>query len=348
MKFRHPVSATLAGDPVEFPVPVRRLRLFNPVRVFVFLCVLCGSSPFAFAEGYPSKPLRIVVPYPPGGFNDTLARTLGQKLTDAWKQPAVVDNRPGGGTTIGTNLVARAPADGHTLLIVSFAFAVNPGLYEKLPYDSARDFVPVILAAGTPNLLVVNPSLPVRSVGDLLGLAKKKSGGLNYASAGNGSSNHLSMELFKSLAGVDLVHVPYKGSVPAVTDLIGGQVDAMFDNVPNVIQHVKAGKLRALAVSSRERSAFLPEVPTVAESGVHNFDVSVWFGVVVPAGTPAPVVAKLNAEINRILGLADVVKLFHAQGVEPRGGSARDFTAFLRAQTAKWGKVVKDSGARPE
>lgn len=351
MEFRQSELAIMATNPVESQAPVHAAAHLNPVSGFAFLCVLCvlcGPSLLAFAEGYPSKPIRIVVPYPPGGFNDTLARTLGRKLTASWKQPVIVDNRPGGGTTIGTNLAAKAPADGYTLLIVSFAFAVNPSLYRELPYDSGRDFAPVILAAGTPNLLVVNSALAVKSVPEFVRLARSQAGGLNYASAGNGSSNHLSMELFKSLAGLNLVHVPYKGSAPAVTDLIGGQVDAMFDNVPNVIQHVKAGKLRALAVSSRERSAFLPDVPTVAESGVPGFDVSVWFGVVAPAGTPAPVVAKLNAEMNRILALADVAQLFRAQGVEPRGGSPREFAAFLLSQTAKWAKVVKDSGARAE
>jgi len=300
------------------------------------------------AGEYPEKPVRIVVPYTPGGFNDTLARTLAQHLGQAWKQAVVVDNRPGGGTTVGTGLVAKAPADGYTLLIVSFAFAVNPSLYASLPYDSVKDFTAVVLAAGTPNLLVVNPSLPVRSVPELVQLAKTRPGGLNYASAGNGSSNHLSMELFKSLAGVDMVHVPYKGSVPAVTDLIGGQVDVMFDNVPNVLQHVKAGKLRALAVSSGQRSPFLPQLPTVAESGVPAFDVSVWFGVVVPTGTPTTVVSRLNAEINRILKLPDVVELFHGQGVEPRGGTPAEFASFLRAQTMAWSKVVKDSGVKAE
>ena len=303
---------------------------------------------FAFAEGYPSKPIRIIVPYPPGGFNDTLARTLGQKLTESWHQPVMVDNRPGGGTTIGTNLAAKAAPDGYTLLIVSFAFAVNPALYASLPYDSDRDFTPVVLAASTPNLLVVNPQLPVKSVKELVSLAKSKPGKLNYASAGNGSSNHLSMELFKSLTGTDIVHVPYKGSAPAVTDLIGGQVDLMFDNAPNVLQQIKAGKLRALAVSSKERSPFVKELPSVAEAGVPGFDVSVWFGVVAPAGTPAPVVARLNAEINHALKLSNVVQLFHAQGVEPKGGSAEEFAAFLRIQTAKWAKVVKDSGTKAE
>jgi tripartite-type tricarboxylate transporter receptor subunit TctC len=301
-----------------------------------------------FAEDYPSKPIRIIVPYPPGGFNDNLARTLGQKLTEKWGQPVIVDNRPGGGTTIGTNLAAKSAPDGYTLLIVSFAFAVNPALYASLPYDTAKDFAPIVFAASTPNLLVVNPELPVKSVKELIALAKSKPGKLNYASAGNGSSNHLSMELFKSLTGVDIVHVPYKGSAPAVTDLIGGQVDVMFDNVPNVLPQVKAGKLRGLAVSSKERSPFIRDLPTVAESGVPGFDVSVWFGVVAPAGTPRSVVAKLNAEINGILKLDKIRQAFNNQGVEPAGGTPEGFASFLVAQTTKWAKVVRESGARAE
>jgi len=298
---------------------------------FHALLVLCLFSGIAQAESYPSKSIRIIVPYTPGGFNDTLARTLAQNLHEKWGQPVVVDNRPGGGTTIGTGLAAKAPADGHTLLIVSFAFGVNPSLYTQLPYDTQRDFAPVVLAAGTPNILVVNPQLPVKSLRDLVALARSKPGKLNYATAGNGSSNHLCMEMFKSMAGVELVHVPYKGSAPAVTDLIGGQVDVMFDNVPNVLQHVKAGKLRALAISSRERSPFAPDLPTVGEAGVPGFDVSVWFGVAAPAGTPPSVVAKLNTEINRILKLPAVVELFHNQGVEPLGGTPNAFAAFLRS-----------------
>ncbi len=340
---RAPLKGTRRAG-IEKKVLKRILR----VKHFFYLCVLCGSMPFAVAEGYPSKPIRIIVPYPPGGFNDTLARTLGQKLNQKWGQSVVVDNRPGGGTTIGTNLVAKAPADGHTLLVVSFAFGVNPSLYQQLPYDTRRDFAPVVLAAGTANVLVVNPQLPVKSVLDLIALAKAKPGKLNYASAGNGSSNHLSMELFKSMAGVDMVHVPYKGSAPAVTDLIGGQVDVMFDNVPNVLQHVKAGKLRGLAVSSKARSPFTPDLPTVAEAGVPGFDVSVWFGVVAPSGTPKAVVFQLNAEINRILKLPEVVESFHKQGVDPLGGTPDAFAEFLRDQSVKWAKVVKDSGAKAE
>ena len=302
--------------PATFPMSTR-LHLFDsPSRTFAsfafhVLVAVSLLTGIAQAESYPSKPIRIIVPYPPGGFNDTLARTLGQKLTEKWGQPVIVDNRPGGGRTIGTNLAAKSAPDGYTLLIVSFAFAVNPALYATLPYDTGKDFVPIALAASTPNLLVVNPALPVKSVKELIALAKSDPGKLNYASAGNGSSNHLSMELFKSLNGVDIVHVPYKGSAPAVTDLIGGQVDLMFDNVPNVLQQVKAGKLRAIAVSSKKRSPFLKELPSVAESGVPGFDVSVWFGVVAPAGTPQSVVSQLNAEINHILKLPDLVQLFH-------------------------------------
>lgn len=327
-----------------FGPPLRPFASFAFHALFAF-CLLCG---IARADNYPSKPIRIIVPYPPGGFNDTLARTLGQKLTEKWGQPVIVDNRPGGGTTIGTNLAAKSAPDGYTLLIVSFAFAVNPALFASLPYDTAKDFSPILLAASTPNLLVVNPELPVKSVKELIALAKSKPGKLNYASAGNGSSNHLSMELFKSLTGVDVVHIPYKGSAPAVTDLIGGQVDLMFDNVPNVLAQVKTGKLRALAVSSKERSPFVKDLSTVAEAGVPGFDVSVWFGVVAPAGTPQPVIAKLNAEINGILKLPEIRQSFNSQGVETAGGTPAEFAAFIAAQTTKWAKVVKDSGAKAE
>jgi tripartite-type tricarboxylate transporter receptor subunit TctC len=318
------------------------------MRALFLLGLICGATHCALAEGYPSKPIRIIVPYPPGGFNDTLARTLGQQLTEKWGQPVIVDNRPGGGSTIGTNLAAKSAADGYTLLIVSFAFAVNPALYAALPYDTGKDFTPVVLAASTPNLLVVNPGLQVTSVKELIALARSKPGKLNYASAGSGSSNHLSMELFKSLTGVDVVHIPYKGSAPAVIDLIGGQVDAMFDNVPNVLAQVRAGKLRALAVSSMVRSPFVKDVPTVAESGVPGFDVSVWFGVVAPAGTPQAVIAKLNRQINAILKLTETRQAYNNQGVEPAGGSPEEFSAFLIEQNTKWGKIVKDSGAKAE
>jgi tripartite-type tricarboxylate transporter receptor subunit TctC len=321
-------------------------RLCNVV--FVLCCILCGAGQPALAQHYPSKPIRIIVPYPPGGFNDTLARTLGQRLTESWHQAVIVDNRPGAGSTIGTNLAAKAPADGYTLLITSFAFAVNPALYSSLPYDSERDLLPVVLAATTPNLLVVNPQLPVQSIKDLIALAKANPGKLNYASAGNGSSNHLSMELFKMLTGTDMVHVAYKGSAPAVNDLMGGQVNLMFDNAPNVLQQVKAGKLRALAISSKQRSPIVKELPSVAEAGVPGFDVSVWFGVMAPAGTPRAVIHQLNAQINAVLQLPQIRQAFASQGVETAGSTSEQFALFLAAQRTKWSKIVKEAGIKAE
>jgi tripartite-type tricarboxylate transporter receptor subunit TctC len=299
------------------------------------------------AAAFPVKPVRLIVPFPPGAFNDQLARTLSQKLGERWKQPVVVDNRPGASTVIGTDLAARAPADGHTLLIVSFAFAVNPSLHRSLPFDTGQDFTPVVLAAGTPNILVVHPGLPARSVKDLVQLARERPGRLDYATAGNGTSNHLCTELFKSLAGVDLVHVPYKGSAPAVTDLLGGQVQVMFDNAPNVLPHVRAGKLRALAISTAARSAFAPDLPAVAET-VPGFDVEVWFGVVAPAGVPRQVIGRLNADINAVLALPEVKNRFAEQGVRVIGGSPESFGAYLQAQTRRWARVVKEAGLQVE
>jgi tripartite-type tricarboxylate transporter receptor subunit TctC len=299
------------------------------------------------AAAFPVKPVRLIVPFPPGAFNDQLARTLSQKLGERWKQPVVVDNRPGASTVIGTDLAARAPADGHTLLIVSFAFAVNPSLHRSLPFDTGQDFTPVVLAAGTPNILVVHPGLPATSVKDLVQLARERPGRLDYATAGNGTSNHLCTELFKSLAGVDLVHVPYKGSAPAVTDLLGGQVQVMFDNAPNVLPHVRAGKLRALAVSTAARSAFAPDLPAVAET-VPGFDVEVWFGVVAPAGVPRQVIGRLNADINAVLALPEVKNRFAEQGVRVMGGSPESFGAYLQAQTRRWARVVKEAGLQVE
>ena len=324
------------------------LRVQSVFAFLCALCVLCGNKNLVWAENYPSKSIRIVVPYPPGAFNDTLARTLGQKLSEKWKQPVVVDNRPGGGTTLATGMVAQAPADGYTRLMASFAYSVNPALYASLPYDTEKAFVPVILAAEAPNILVVNPSRPYKTVKDLIAAARAKPGALNYASAGNGSSTHLCMELLKSMTGVDMVHVPYKGSVPAVADLMGGQVDVLCDNAPNVLQHIRAGKLRALAVTSKKRAPLVPDLPTVAESGVPGFEVSVWFGIIAPVGTPKAVVQTLNVEIHRILALAEVRQLFNAQGVVAGGGSPESFAAFLGAQATKWKKVVNDSGVKVE
>ncbi|HUQ27668.1 MAG TPA: tripartite tricarboxylate transporter substrate binding protein [Usitatibacter sp.] len=309
--------------------------------------VLAFALP-VLAQTYPSKPIKIVVPYPPGGFNDTLGRTLAAKFTEAWGQPAVVENKPGANTLIGTDFVAKSPPDGYTLLVVAFPFAVTPSLIRNMPYDTVKDFAPVALAAQSPNLLVVNPTLPVKSVGELIALAKAKPDSLSYASTGNGSSNHISMELFKSLAGVQIVHIPYKGSAPAVTDLLGGQVHLMFDNVPNVLPHVKAGKLTALGQTGTKRSPLISDIPTVAEAGVAGYEVTVWFGLVAPAGTPREVIQKLNAETLRILAMPDVRDRFLAQGVEPVGSTPEQFADHIRVQMAKWAKVVADAGVKAE
>jgi tripartite-type tricarboxylate transporter receptor subunit TctC len=322
-----------------------RLGLAASTALIALSVIACITS--VRAADYPVRPIRVVVPYPPGAFNDQLARIFAQRLQQSWGQPMVVDNRPGGGSVIGTDLVAKAAPDGYTLLINSFAFAVNPSLQAKLNYDSERDFAPLILAATTPNLLVVNAQSPIRSVKEFIALARAQPGTLTYASAGNGASNHLCMELLKSMTGIDLIHVPYKGSVPAVTDLLGGQVQIMFDNTPNVAQHIKTGKLRALATTSAKRGALLPDLPTVAET-VPGFEVSVWFGVMVPAATPKDIVGKLNTEMNLILKSPDVVATFEREGVEAAGGTPSQFASFIRAQTVQWSKVIKSAGIRLE
>jgi len=317
------------------------------MRVLGVLLATLAMSDIARAD-YPDKTIRIVVPYTPGGFNDTLGRIVARKFTDDWGVPAVVENRPGGGTLIGTDAVAKAPADGYTLLVVAFPFAVNPSLYAKLPYDTLKDFAPLILAGQTPNLLVVNNDTPFKSVKELIDAAKAKPGSLSYGSTGSGSSNHLSMELFRLMTTTQMIHVPYKGSAPMVTDLLGGHVQVAFDNVPNVVTQVKAGKLRALAITSPNRAASLPDIPTVAEAGVPGYEVGVWFGIVAPAATPPDVLAKLNAELNKILAMADVKQKFADQGVDPVGGTRERFGEHLAVQIEKWGKVVKESGAKVE
>jgi len=301
----------------------------------------------AGAQGYPAKPIRIVVPFPPGGATDILARAVAQKLTDAWGQAVVVDNRPGAGGNIGSEIVAKAAPDGYTLEMGTVGtHAINASLYAKMPYDHVKDFAPVILVAGVPNVLVVNPSLPVSSVQELIAYAKANPGKLNFASSGNGTSIHLAGELFKVMAGVQMTHIPYKGSAPALQDLIGGQVQLMFDNLPPSLPHIKAGKLRALAVTSATRSSALPDTPTIAESGLPGFEASSWFGVLAPAGTPPAIIARLNAEIGAWLASAEAKEKMLALGANIGGGSPEDFARHIAAETAKWQKVVKASGAK--
>jgi tripartite-type tricarboxylate transporter receptor subunit TctC len=299
------------------------------------------------AQTYPTKPLRMVVPFPPGGTTDILGRVAAQKLGEALGQQVIVDNRPGAGGNIGTELVAKSPPDGYTLLTdPGSTLTINPSLFAKLPFDPLKDFAPVTILAAVPNLLVVHPSLPVRSVKELIALAKAKPGQLNYASSGAGQSTHLSMELFKSMAHVNMIHVAYKGSSPAITDLLGGHVLLMFDNMPSALPHAKAGKLRGIAVSTARRSPVMPDVPTVAESGLPGFEVSVWFAVLAPAATPREIVERLNGILVKALQSADVRERLSSQGAEPIGGTPADFTAVMKRDLAKWAKVVKDANIK--
>jgi tripartite-type tricarboxylate transporter receptor subunit TctC len=309
--------------------------------------VLMLVTALSSAQTYPTKPIRLVVPFPPGGATDILARDVAQKLTEAWGQSVIVDNRPGAGGNIGSELVAKSAPDGYTLEMGTVGtHAINASLYAKMPYDHVKDFTPVILVAGVPNVLVVTPSLPVNSVAELIAYAKANPGKLNFASSGNGTSIHLSGELFKVMAGVQMTHIPYKGSAPALQDLIAGQVQLMFDNLPPSLPQIKAGKLRALAVTSLARAPALPDVPTLAESGLPGFEASSWFGILAPAGTPAPIVAKLNAEVAKWLATPEAKEKLLKQGANPAGGTPEDFAKHIAAETAKWAKVVKDSGAK--
>jgi tripartite-type tricarboxylate transporter receptor subunit TctC len=307
---------------------------------------LAGS---AKAQDYPSKPIRLVVPFAAGGATDVLARLVGERLTASLGQQVVVDNRPGAGGNIGSDLVARAEPDGYTILMGAVGtHAINPSLYPKMPYDPVKDFAPVTLVASVPNVLVVNPEVPANSVQELIDLAKAKPGELNFASSGNGTSIHLSGELFKAMTGTDIVHVPYKGSGPAVTDLLGGQVQMMFDNMPSSLPHVKAGKLRALGVTSAKRSPALPEVPTIAEAGVPGYDATSWFGILAPAGTPEPVVMRLQGAIVQALGEPEMRQRMADLGAEPVGDTPAEFGQFIAAELAKWAKVVNDAGVKLE
>jgi tripartite-type tricarboxylate transporter receptor subunit TctC len=306
------------------------------------------ASAGAFAQGYPNKPIRLVVPYPAGGPLDIMARAIGQKLTEAWKQPVVVDNRAGAGGNIGADFVAKSAPDGYTLLMGAVAtHAINPSLYSKIPYDPVKDFAPVALVAQVPNILVVNPAVPAKTVRELIDLARAKPGTLNFGSGSTGSTGHLAGELFNTMAGVKMVHIPYKGSAPATADLLGGQVQLMFDNLASALPNVKAGKLRALAVTTLVRSPAIPDLPTIAESGLPGFDLTTWFGLMVPAGTPPEIVARLNAEIVRALDAKDMRERLEKMGAEPLSNNTPEhFAAFIRTEAAKYAKVVKESGAK--
>jgi tripartite-type tricarboxylate transporter receptor subunit TctC len=306
-----------------------------------------AASPLA-AQTFPSKPIRFVVPFP-GGFSDVLARQVGAKMGAALGQPVVVENKPGGSGQIGAQEVLRAGADGHTLFMGHIGtHAINPHLFTKLAYDPDKDFAPVTLLVTVPNLLVVHPSVPARTVQELVAYARANPGKLSYASPGNGTSGHLAAELFKSLAKVFIVHIPYRGAAPALQDVMGGQVQLLFDTLAQGYPQARAGKVRALAVGSLKRQPSAPEVPTMDESGFAGWETGPWFGVMVRAGTPDPIVRRLNAELVKALDAPDVRAALAAQGANPVGGSPEAFAAFIRAESARWGKLVRDIGIKAD
>jgi tripartite-type tricarboxylate transporter receptor subunit TctC len=311
----------------------------------VILAAFAGAG-VCTAQSYPNRPIRFLVGFPPGGTSDILARTIGQKLGEAVGQQVVIENRPGAGGNIGAEAAAKAAPDGYTIFMSTTSQAISASLYRKLNYDLVRDFAPVIQAVNYTNLLVVHPSLPVKSVKELIALAKARPGELNYGTAGNGTPPHMTGELFNTYTGVKLQHVPYKGGAPAIADLLGGQITIMFDNVPPLLPHVQAGKMRPLAVTSLNRIAVLREVPTLDESGLKGFDSVAWNGVLAPAGTPRDIILRLNAEILRILNLPDVRERLSGQGADPVGGTPEQYAALIRSEIQKWAKVVKESGAK--
>ncbi|OGA48357.1 MAG: hypothetical protein A3G24_12865 [Betaproteobacteria bacterium RIFCSPLOWO2_12_FULL_62_13] len=316
----------------------------------VGLClVLGGLAGLASAQSYPAKPIRIIVPYSPGGTTDILTRAVGQKLTEAWGQQIIVDHRPGASGMIGAEAAARAAPDGYTALMAYTAeIVIMPGIVKKMAYDPMRDLAPVTLGAITPMILVAHPSLPVASVKEFIALARARPGQLPYASAGNGSPAHLAFELMQRSAKIEINHVPYKGAAPALIDLIGGHVVIYFSGMPPAMPHVRAGKLRALAVSTANRSPAAPDVPAVAEAGIPGFDVPTWFGVLVPAATPKDIVAKLHAGITKALNAPDVRDRMAREGAETSPMTPEQFAAFIRTETAKFAKIIKDAGVRTE
>jgi tripartite-type tricarboxylate transporter receptor subunit TctC len=321
-------------------------------RRAVLLLSGCSLAAVCFplqAADYPDKPVRLVVGFTPGGPSDIIARLLGQKLSELWAQQVIVDNRPGAGGNIAAEIVAKAPPDGYTLLLGNNSIlATNKALYRKLGYDPVKDFAPVILVASQPNILVVPAALPVQSVSELIALAKAKPGQLNYASSGSGAAAHLAGELFKTMANVDVVHIPYKGGAPALADVLSGQNQLMFATSLSVMPHIKSGRVRALAVTTAQRMRALPELPTVAEAGVPGFEATTWHGIVVPTGTAPAVIERINADVARALHVPEVRERFEALGAEVIGGTPQEFAAYIEKEIPKWTQVVKDAGARAD
>jgi len=324
------------------------MRTARTISLFS-LCVGVAGVAATHAQNYPTRPIRIIAQFTPGTSTDILARVIGGKLTEAWSQQVVVDNRPGAGGVVGTELGAKAAPDGYTLtMAVSSGFGINPTLYAKLPYDAIRDFAPITNIALTPQTLVAYPGYAAKSVKELVALAKTRPGQLNYASLGSGSTSHLTMEMFRSAAGIQLSHIPYKGSPAAHAELFSGQIPVMFDAIPAVLPHVKSGRLRGLGIATLKRSPFLPDVPTIAESGYPGFEAVGWIGIAAPAKTPAPILDRLNAEIVRIINSPEMKERLATLAFTPVGDTREQFARFIKAEIAKWGKAVRESGAKAE
>jgi len=317
--------------------------------IMVLGFLLMGLSHAGLAQTYPTKPIRLIVPYPPGGGNDTLARLFGARLTEAWGQQVVVDNRPGAGTIIGTQIAARAVPDGYTLLLSSIAtHAIAPNLYAKPGYDPVKDFAPITLLAVAPTVVCVNPSVPAKSLKDLIALAKAKPGELKFASGGLATPPHMAGEIFASMTGIKLVHVPYKGGGPAHAGLLGGESTMMFDTAASILPHVRAGKLRALAIARSQRLPEYPDLPTFAEAGVSGYEVNAWYSMHAPAGVPKEIIARLNGELVRILKIPDIQQRLKVLGSEGIGNSPEEFGKFVRAESIKYAKAIRQAGVRVE
>ncbi|MEO8630222.1 MAG: tripartite tricarboxylate transporter substrate binding protein [Betaproteobacteria bacterium] len=326
---------------------VMHSTMVSRCSAFALACAVASICTSGVRAGdYPDHPVRLVVPFPAGGSADTNARLLGQRLSSNLGQPIIIENRPGAGGNIGTDVVAKAAPDGYTLILGSISsHAINVSLYQRLPYDPVKDFAPISLMCTFPNVLVVNPAVPARNVQELIALAKAKPGSLTFASGGNGTTHHLSGELFKQMTGVDMTHVPYKGNAPAMTDLVGGQVQLMFDNIGNALPFIRAGKIRALAVIGPKRSPALPDVPTLAESGLTDYNVTSWFGILAPAKTPPPVLRKLEAAVAKALQDPSLRDQLARDGVELRPNSPAQFATFLQSEIVRWTALVRQSGA---
>ena len=327
---------------------IRMIRMTKRARAAAALALSIVACGLSVAQTFPTKPIRIIVPFPPGGPTDMIARAVGQKLQEHWGQPVLVENRPGGSTIIGVDMVVKSPPDGHTLLLGSNSLALNRYLVAKVPYDVDRDIAPIILIAKISNALVVHPSFPANNYQEFVAYAKANPGKITYGSTGQGTATHLFAELFSNMAGVQLVHVPYKGTGPAVIDLVGGQINAMFDSLSTVIPNAKAGKVRLIGLTNSRRSAAAPEMPTLHELGLTGYEATGWFGIAGPAKVPAEILIRLNREIDRIIHLPDMAARLGQIGSDVVGGPPEDFRTFIQAEAQKWGKVIRDANIKPE